>query len=153
MVGPDDHTVQHKLSVKRCPVKVVHIRPFFRQLYSTYGRVVYSQCLFWCNPGSNLLERLCCLNQILNADGSSFLLVYRSPGTLFFGRSTYLVSGPYLLCSSYAIFTKYLPAGPWRRKRHFEAINVPLLANEDVIFKLETPRVASLKRRRFSRPS
>ena len=24
------------------------------------------------------------------------------------------------------------PAGSWRRKRHFEATNVPILANEDV---------------------
>ena len=31
------------------------------------------------------------------------------------------------------------PAGPWRRKRHFEATNVPIPENEDVFLKLQTP--------------
>ena len=44
-------------------------------------------------------------------------------------------------------------AGPWHQKRHFEAINVPLVANEDVVLKLQTLCVASLEQRRFSGPS
>ena len=117
--------------INRRQVKVGYIRPFFYWLYSTYGRVVWLQRLFSCNPGSNPLQRSWCLNQILNADDSSFHLEYGSLGTLIFGRSTYLVSGPCLLCFSYAIFTIRQP-GPWRRKQIFEAINVTLLANEDV---------------------
>ena len=68
--------------------------------YGTCGRVVWMQRLFSCDPGSNPLERFQRLNHILNADDLSFHLVYGSPGTLFFGTSTYLVSGPYPLCSS-----------------------------------------------------
>ena len=89
------------------------------------------QRLFYCDPGSNPLQRSQRLNQILSAGYLSFHLVYGSLGTLFFGRSTYLVSGRYLVCSSHAIFTIRQP-GPWRRKQHFEATNVPILANEDV---------------------
>ena len=54
----------------------------------------------------------------------------------------------------YALPRLFLPSASqtMRRKPYFEAKNVPLLENEGVL-KLETPRVASLKRRRFSRPS
>ena len=63
------------------------------------------QHLFWYNPDSNPSERLQPLNQILNAYCPTFHFVYGPPIMFLFGRSTYLVSGPYLLCSSYAIFT------------------------------------------------
>ena len=41
------------------------------------------------------------------------------------------------------LFLRYFyhpPAGPWHRKRHFEAINVQLLANEDVFLAGDLPR-------------
>ena len=88
----------------RRPVKIAYIQPFFQRLHSTCGGVVWMQHMFWCNPCSNLPERFWCLNRVLNADGPSFHLVYRSPRVFFFGRSTYLVSGPCLLSSSHATF-------------------------------------------------
>ena len=88
------------------------------------------QRLVCCDPGLNLLQCSWRLNQILNDSCPSFYLVYGLPGTLSFGRSTYLVSGHYLLCSSQAI-CYHPPVGPWHRKRHFEANNVTFLANKD----------------------
>ena len=85
---------------------------------------------FLCNPGSNPLECFWRLNQILEADCLSFYLAYGGPGTFLFWKE-YL---PGLWTLSFMLFLRYFYhplAGPWRRKRHFEAINVPLLANED----------------------
>ena len=54
----------------------------------------------------------------------------------FVCKSSYMVLGPYLLCSFYGRFVVRQP-GPWRRKRHFGASNFPFQANEGV---LECPR-------------
>ena len=53
-----------------------------------------------------------------------------------FCRSSYMVCGPYLLCSFCGRFVVRQP-GPWRRKRRFGASNFPFQANEGVF---ECPR-------------
>ena len=61
---------------------------------------------------------------------------YGSPLSFFLCKSSYLVLGPYLLCSFYGRFVVRQP-GPWRRKRHFGASYFPFQANEGV---LQCPR-------------
>ena len=81
------------------------------------------------------------MNQILNADDPSFRFICSSPGTLLFGRSTYLVSGPYL----FMLFLGYFyhpPAGPWRWKRHIEA-KILLPTNKGVFESLRHPESIS----------
>ena len=53
-----------------------------------------------------------------------------------FCESSYVVLGPYLLCSFCGRVAVRQP-GPWRRKQHFEANNFPFQVNEGV---LECPR-------------
>ena len=59
---------------------------------------------------------------------------------ILFCKSSYMVLGPYLLCSFYGRFVVREP-GPWRRKQHFWASNFPFETNEDV---LECPRPPAL---------
>ena len=54
-------STENEVLNRRC-IEVVYMRPFFHRLYSTYGRVVWLQRLFCCNPGSNPLERFWRLN-------------------------------------------------------------------------------------------
>ena len=61
--------------------------------------------------------------------------VRRVPNILFY-KSSYVVLGPYLLCSFCGRFVVRQP-GPWRRKRLFGASIFPFQANEGV---LECPR-------------
>ena len=74
----------------------------------------------------------------MEAEGLSFHLVYRSPGTLLFGRITYLSLD--LTFYALPVLFYHPPARPWRPKRNFEAIDVPLLAKEDVLKAGDPPR-------------
>ena len=78
------------------------------------------------------------VHQGSKADGLTFNLVYGSPQTLSWCRSSSLVPANYLLCSSLGRFA-IRQLGPWRQKQNFGATNFPFHPNEHVLESLRLP--------------
>ena len=119
-------------SLNRNPALGAYMRPDFIAIYYT-KIILQSHNRIRCSGlAPRLMKQFWRMDQGSKAEtlsSSSRCWTSQSP---FFCGSSYMVLGPYPLCSFCGRFVVRQP-GPWRRKRHFEANNFPFQANEGVL--------------------